>query len=123
MMRCGFPPPPNLGNRPVTNIRNVASPYWRGWLKPGFRCLVPATSFCGYTDGQPKAPPLVRLGADRPLFAFAGICCLGQARRRGADRARAGRRSGALVRRRLGQPAQAADLIPVANPPSPLHPV
>ncbi len=33
-MRWGFPPPPNLGNRPVTNVRNVASPYWRGWLKP-----------------------------------------------------------------------------------------
>jgi putative SOS response-associated peptidase YedK len=51
-MRWGFPPPPNLGSRPVTNVRNVASPYWRGWLKPEFRCLVPATSFCDYTDIQ-----------------------------------------------------------------------
>jgi len=73
MMRWGFPPPPNLGTRPVTNVRNVASPYWRGWLKPEFRCLVPATSFCEYTDSQPKIPHWFALGPDRPPFAFAGI--------------------------------------------------
>jgi putative SOS response-associated peptidase YedK len=28
MMRWGFPPPPNLGKVPVTNVRNVKSPYW-----------------------------------------------------------------------------------------------
>jgi putative SOS response-associated peptidase YedK len=72
-MRWGFPPPPNLGTRPVTNVRNVASPYWRGWLKPEFRCLVPATSFCEYTDSQPKVPHWFALGPDRPPFAFAGI--------------------------------------------------
>jgi putative SOS response-associated peptidase YedK len=33
MMRWGFPPPPNLGTRPVTNVRNTKSRYWRGWLK------------------------------------------------------------------------------------------
>ncbi|HTW29326.1 MAG TPA: SOS response-associated peptidase [Acetobacteraceae bacterium] len=72
-MRWGFPPPPNLGTRPVTNIRNTASPYWRGWLKPEFRCLVPATSFCEYTDSQPKVPHWFALGPDRPAFAFAGL--------------------------------------------------
>jgi len=72
-MRWGFPPPPNLGNRPVTNVRNVASPYWRGWLKPEWRCLVPATAFCEYTDSQPKVPHWFALDASRPLFAFAGI--------------------------------------------------
>jgi putative SOS response-associated peptidase YedK len=72
-MRWGFPPPPNLGTRPVTNVRNVASPYWRGWLKPEFRCLVPATSFCEYTDSQPKVPHWFALAPDRPPFAFAGI--------------------------------------------------
>jgi putative SOS response-associated peptidase YedK len=51
----------------------VASPYWRNSLKPGFRCLVPATSFCEYTDSQPKVPHRFALGADRVLFAFAGI--------------------------------------------------
>ena len=37
-MRWGFPPPPKVGNQPVTNVRNVASPFWRAWLKPEFRC-------------------------------------------------------------------------------------
>lgn len=73
MMRWGFPPPPNLGTRPVTNVRNTASPYWRGWLKPEFRCLVPATAFCEYTDSQPKIPHWFALGSDREPFAFAGI--------------------------------------------------
>jgi len=72
-MRWGFPPPPKVGNRPVTNVRNVASPYWRGWLKPEFRYLVPATSFCEYTDSQPKVPHWFAIDASRPLFAFAGI--------------------------------------------------
>jgi putative SOS response-associated peptidase YedK len=72
-MRWGFPPPPNLGTRPVTNVRNTASPYWRGWLKPEFRCLVPATSFCEYTDSVPKIPHWFALDADRSPFAFAGI--------------------------------------------------
>src|SRR5262245_10327971 len=35
---------------PVTNVRNLKSPYWRGWLKAEWRCLVPATSFCEWTD-------------------------------------------------------------------------
>src|SRR6266478_3704370 len=73
MMRWGFPPPPKLGTRPVTNVRNTASSYWRPWLKPEVRCLVPATSFCEYTDSQPKVPHWFALGDDRPLFAFAGI--------------------------------------------------
>ena len=73
MMRWGFPPLPKLGTRPVTNVRYTASSYWRPWLKAEFRCLVPATSFCAYTDTQPTMPCWFALGADRPLFAFAGI--------------------------------------------------
>ena len=73
MIRWGFPPPPNLGNRPITNIRNLKSSYWRGWLKPEWRCLVPATAFCEYTDSQPKVPHWFALNEDRPLYAFAGI--------------------------------------------------
>jgi putative SOS response-associated peptidase YedK len=72
-MRWGFPPPPNLGTRPVTNVRNAASPYWRGWLKPWSRCLVPASSFCEYTDTAPKVAHWFALGPERPPFAFAGI--------------------------------------------------
>jgi hypothetical protein len=30
MMRWGFPPPPNLGSVPVTNVRNLKSPEGRG---------------------------------------------------------------------------------------------
>ena len=34
---------------------------------------MPATSFCEYTDSQPKVPHWFALAEDRPLFAFAGI--------------------------------------------------
>lgn len=74
MLRWGFPSPPNVqGNRAVTNIRNTASPYWRAWLKPENRCLVPATSFCEYLPGKPAVPYWFALREDRPLFAFAGL--------------------------------------------------
>ena len=73
MFRWGFPPPPNLGKRPVTNVRNLKSAYWRGWLKPEWRCLVPATAFCEYTDTLPKVPHWFARDEGRPLFAFAGI--------------------------------------------------
>jgi putative SOS response-associated peptidase YedK len=73
LMRWGFPPPPNLGTAPVTNVRNLKSPYWRGWLKAEWRCLVPATSFCEWTDTRPKVTHWFALDETRPLFAFAGI--------------------------------------------------
>jgi len=72
MARWGFPPPDNLGKAPVTNVRNTASPYWRTWLN-GFRCLVPATSFCEWTDTPPKVTNWFALSEERPLFCFAGI--------------------------------------------------
>jgi putative SOS response-associated peptidase YedK len=78
LARWGMPSPPKFVSgidRGVTNIRNVSSPHWRGWMKPEFRCLVPATSFCEYTDTSPKVPTWFALGEDRPLFFFAGIWC------------------------------------------------
>src|ERR1700675_760213 len=59
MMRWGMPTPPKFvaaGGiyRGVTNVRNTQSAHWRRWMKPEFRCLVPATSFCEPTD---KADP------------------------------------------------------------------
>jgi putative SOS response-associated peptidase YedK len=78
MMRWGMPPPPKFGGPPVTNIRNTASPHWRGWLKPENRCLVPANSFSEYAP-EPnlatgkKDVVWFALNDDRPLFAFAGI--------------------------------------------------
>ena len=90
MMRWGFPPPPKVGTQPVTNVRNVASPYWRPWLKPEFRCLVPVSAFREYADTKPKKSPVwFALDDERPLFAFAGIwrplngCARAEARRAG----------------------------------------
>jgi putative SOS response-associated peptidase YedK len=54
MMRWNFPPPPNLRTAPVTNMRNLKSPYWRGWLKAEWHCFAPATSFCEWKDSRPK---------------------------------------------------------------------
>jgi putative SOS response-associated peptidase YedK len=73
MLRWGFPPPPSIGPRPVTNVRNVKSSYWRPWLKPEKRCLVPVTSFCEWTDSRPKVTHWFALSDKRPLFWFAGI--------------------------------------------------
>jgi len=74
LMRWGFPPPPKLGTQPVTNVRNVASPYWRTWLKPEWRVVVPATSFAEYEDTRPKKTPVwFARDETRPLFCFAGI--------------------------------------------------
>jgi putative SOS response-associated peptidase YedK len=72
--RWGMPGPPQFGGQPVTNIRNVASPHWRGWLGARNRCVVPATSFCEYADTKPRKTPIwFALAEDRPLFAFAGL--------------------------------------------------
>jgi putative SOS response-associated peptidase YedK len=74
-MRWGFPPPLNYSRpaTPVTNVRYLRSSYWRSWLKREHRCLVPATSFCEWTDSRPKVTYWFALDDSRPLFAFAGI--------------------------------------------------
>ena len=74
MARWGMPGPPQYGGQPVTNIRNLGSPHWRGWLGKRNRCIVPATSFCEYLDTKPRKTPIwFALSEDRPLFAFAGL--------------------------------------------------
>jgi putative SOS response-associated peptidase YedK len=74
MARWGMPGPPQFGGQPVTNIRNVASPHWRGWLSARNRCLVPASSFCEYAPTTSrKTPTWFALSEGRPLFAFAGL--------------------------------------------------
>jgi putative SOS response-associated peptidase YedK len=72
-MLWGFPPLNKPGAKPITNVRNLESSYWRGWLKPEWRCLVPATSFCEYDDVNAKRPTWFALDETRPLFAFAGV--------------------------------------------------
>ena len=74
LMRWGFPPPPNVGTHPVTNVRNTKSPYWQAWLKPEWRCVVMATSFSEYEDTKPRKTPVwFAIDKSRPLFCFAGI--------------------------------------------------
>jgi putative SOS response-associated peptidase YedK len=85
MMRWGMPTPPQFLkpgaiDRGVTNIRNVDSAYWRAWLKPEHRCLVPVTSFSEPTDAPNPATDKkdwiwFAISEERPLFAFAGIWC------------------------------------------------
>lgn len=81
MMRWGFPP---VGPNPsyVTNVRNLSSNYWKGWLKPEWRVVVPATAFSEYmpqpdpiTKKKPVAWFALKDGSSnpRPAFGFAGI--------------------------------------------------
>ncbi|MGF1624763.1 MAG: SOS response-associated peptidase [Alphaproteobacteria bacterium] len=76
MMRWGLPPPAGV-KRPVTNVRNLDSPFWRSLLaRPAQRCLVPATAFCEYegeTGSKQKRWFRVRGGTPDGLFAFAGL--------------------------------------------------
>jgi hypothetical protein len=52
---------------PVTNVRNLKLPYWRGWLKAEWLCLVPATSFREWTDSRPKLTRWFALDDALPL--------------------------------------------------------
>jgi putative SOS response-associated peptidase YedK len=46
----GIPLAAGTTTKPVTNIRNLQSPFWRGTLaKPEFRCIVPAVQFAEWT--------------------------------------------------------------------------
>lgn len=82
MMRWGWPPFGEV-KRPITNVRNLASPMWRSALAdPARRCLVPVTAFSEWS-----AAPDPQTGRKRkhwfdllpnshesdPLFAFAGL--------------------------------------------------
>jgi putative SOS response-associated peptidase YedK len=69
LMRWGFPP---VETRIVTNVRNTGSQFWRGWLKPEWRCLVPATAFSEWAPGRPKIERWFER-ADAAPFCFAGI--------------------------------------------------
>jgi putative SOS response-associated peptidase YedK len=72
-MVWGFPPPPR-SRTPVTNVRNLASPFWRSALnRPARRCLVPVTEFCEW-EGEAGAKKERWFSvAASPLFAFAGV--------------------------------------------------
>jgi len=105
MARWGMPGPPQFGGQPVTNIRNVSSPHWRGWLSASSRCLVPTTSFCEYEGTKPrKTPTWFALSEDRPLFAFAGLWTPLAGRARSEERA--GRGVGSRMSDRMSEPSR-----------------
>jgi len=59
--------------RHVTNVRNLASPFWRSILaKPAQRCLVPFTSFAEPKAGAGREEHWFTL-KEQPVGAFAGI--------------------------------------------------
>lgn len=75
--RWGLPSPPKFHSpsgidRGVTNVRNAASPHWRRWLGPEFRCLVPFTRFAEPRPGKGAGNAWFGFADDRPAF-FAGI--------------------------------------------------
>ena len=79
-MTWGFPGPAAAKGRPVTNVRNLDSPFWRSALgNRERRCLVPVTSYCEWTanpDAVTRRKSKVWFGLHEdhePLFAFAGI--------------------------------------------------
>jgi putative SOS response-associated peptidase YedK len=76
LMSWGFPGPAAAKGRPVTNVRNLTSPFWRSAITaPGRRCIVPVTRFCEWT-GEAGSKRKVWFGLHErhdPLFAFAGI--------------------------------------------------
>ncbi|SNS80885.1 SOS response-associated peptidase family protein [Sphingopyxis indica] len=69
----GVPPPPR-GDRPVTSVRNLQSPFWTGTLRhPELRCLIPATAFAGWSGTAGAKRQLWYSLAGEHVFAFAGI--------------------------------------------------
>lgn len=68
---------PVMLSKDVTNVRNLASPFWRSMLsRPEARCLVPVTAFSEYGQkrGADGKLPLHWFDVpSRPIFSFAGI--------------------------------------------------
>lgn len=72
-MTWGFPPPVKASG-PVTNVRNLASPFWRSALgNPARRCLVPVNDFCEWEGAAGSKVARWFSVPSLPVFAFAGI--------------------------------------------------
>ena len=63
MARWGMPGPQQFGGAPITNIRNVSSPHWRGWLS-----IAMASGSARSRSFQP-----VRCTTDRSEFVWIGL--------------------------------------------------
>lgn len=73
-MSWGFP----FQGKPVTNVRNYTSPFWKSALaNPARRCLVPVTEFQEWSvepmADTGKKKPFWFSVPSQPVFAFAGI--------------------------------------------------
>ena len=71
-------PAPVAGARPVTNVRNLTSPFWRAALTdPANRCLVPVTAFAEWTvEPDPLTGRKRKVWfevIDAEMFVFAGV--------------------------------------------------
>ena len=76
MTTWGFPGPGAAKGRPVTNVRNLGSPFWRSALdRPDRRCIVPVSRFCEWTGevGNKRKVWFGLTEGHEPLFAFAGL--------------------------------------------------
>ena len=78
LARWGMPSPAFVlagksTDRGITNIRNTASPHWRRWLGPAYRCLVPFTSFAEHVKTDAGFRPLWFAPPDGGVACFAGI--------------------------------------------------
>ena len=62
MARWGMPGPVLYGGAPVTNIRNLSSPHWRGWLGTRNRCLVPAGALKIVARGRSSSKIALSIG-------------------------------------------------------------
>lgn len=58
----------------ITNVRNLASPFWRSALvNPERRCLVPVSDFCEWSGEKGAKVAHWFALPSRPIFSFAGV--------------------------------------------------
>jgi putative SOS response-associated peptidase YedK len=77
LARWGMPSPAfalagKTVDRGITNIRNTASPHWRRWLAPAYRCLVPFSAFAEHVKTERGFEPLW-FAPPGELACFAGL--------------------------------------------------
>lgn len=61
-------------DKPVTNVRNLSSPFWRGMLsKPESRCFVPVSDFGEWAGKKGALVPHWFSVPPSPIFSFAGV--------------------------------------------------
>lgn len=61
--------------RPITNVRNLESGFWKPMLSnPHSKILVPVSQFCEWTGPKGAKRKVWFKMKNEPLFAFAGLC-------------------------------------------------